>query len=238
MIDWLYSFEQQPLFAVCLAVAAYASAELLWPRTGRPALLNPVLLATASLAGVLLVLGISYDDYLRQARPIDEALALLIILLAVPLYRQFWLIRQSGLPMLATLVVGSIIAIATALVLPVIVGLGHDLVATIAPKSATTAVAVEVSERLGGFAGLTAVIVISTGIFGAAFGPSILELGGVRDDHAEGFALGVASHAIGTARAYQMSETAAAFATVGMILNALLTMGLSSFVFVLACDHW
>ena len=230
-MDWILSFERQPLFAVCLTVAAYASAEILWQRTGKPALLHPVLIATTVLAGILIGLGISYEDYLRQAQPIDEALALLIVLLAVPLCRQFSLIRKSGLPLVTALVVGSTVALGTALALPAVMGVGDDLVATIAPKSATTAVAVEVSERLGGIAGLTAVIVISTGMFGGAFGPLILELGGVRDDRAKGFALGVASHAIGTARAFQISETAGAFASVGMILNALLTMALAPVAF-------
>ena len=230
-MDWISPFERQPLFAVCLTVAAYASAEILWQRTGKPALLHPVLIATAVLAGILIVLGIAYEDYLRQAQPIDEALALLIVLLAVPLCRQFSLIRKSGLPLVTALVVGSTVALGTALALPAVMGVGDDLVATIAPKSATTAVAVKVSERLGGVAGLTAVIVISTGMFGGAFGPLILELGGVRDDRAKGFALGVASHAIGTARAFQISETAGAFASVGMILNALLTMALAPVAF-------
>lgn len=232
-MDWISSFERQPLFAVCLTVAAYASAEILWQRTGKPALLHPVLIATTVLAGILIVLGIAYEDYLRQAQPIDEALALLIVLLAVPLCRQFSLIRKSGLPLVTALVVGSTVALGTALALPAVMGVGDDLVATIAPKSATTAVAVKVSERLGGVAGLTAVIVISTGMFGGAFGPLILELGGVRDDRAKGFALGVASHAIGTARAFQISETAGAFASVGMILNALLTMALAPVAFAL-----
>jgi predicted murein hydrolase (TIGR00659 family) len=230
-MDWVSSFEGQPLFAVCITVAAYASAEILWQRTGKPALLNPVLIATTVLAGILLVLRISYEDYIRQAQPIDETLALLIVLLAVPFCRQYWLIRKSGIPLAIALIVGSTVALATALSLPAVVGVGHDLVATIAPKSVTTAVAVKVSERLGGVSGLTAVIVISTGIFGAAFGPLILELGGVRDDRAKGFALGVASHAIGTARAFQISETAGAFASVGMILNALLTIALAPAAF-------
>jgi predicted murein hydrolase (TIGR00659 family) len=219
--------QAQPLFAVCLTVAAYAAAELLWQRTGRPALLNPVLISTAILAGVLIILGISYDDYLLHAAPIDETLALLIVLLAVPLYRQFWLIRGSGGALVAALAVGSTVAIATALFLPALTSSDQEIVATIAPKSATAAVAVEVSESMGGVAGLTAVIVISTGIFGAAFGPLILRLGRIRDQRALGFALGVASHAIGTARAFQLSETAGAFASVGMILNALLTIALA-----------
>jgi putative effector of murein hydrolase len=68
--------------------------------------------------------------------------------------------------------------------------------------------------------------VISTGICGAMFGPAVLDALGVLDDRAKGFALGVASHAIGTARAFQISEVAGAFASLGMILNALLTIAL------------
>ena len=77
------------------------------------------------------------------------------------------------------------------------------------------------------------VIVISTGIFGAAFGPAILKLAGIEDERAAGFALGVASHAIGTARAFQISEVAGAFASLGMILNALLTIALVPLVLAL-----
>ena len=232
-MDWTWSLSQQPVFAVCLTLAAYALAEFLWQKSGRFALLNPVLIATTIVAAFLAFLGISYEEYLRQAQPIDETLGFLIVLLAIPLCRHFALIRKSGLPMIGALVVGSTVALASALLLPAVVESGNDLVATIAPKSATTAVAVEVAKRLGGVSSLTAVIVISTGIFGAAFGPLILDLGGVKDDRAKGFALGVASHAIGTARAFQISETAGVFASVGMILNALLTIALAPIAFAL-----
>lgn len=224
MSDWFALAERQPLFAVAVTVAAYAAAEALWQRTGRLAVLNPVLVATTALAALLLLLGISYEAYLRQAEPINETLSLLVILLAVPLCRQFWLIRKAGLPMGLALVIGSVVALASALALPVAFDAEKELLATIAPKSATAAVAVEITDRLGGIPGLTAVIVISTGIFGAAFGPPILRTAGVRDDRATGFALGVASHAIGTARAFQISDAAGAFASLGMILNGLLTI--------------
>ena len=233
MMEWISLFERQALFAVGLTVSAYAAAEMLWQRTGKPALLNPVLIATAIIAVILVALGISYDDYLRQAQPIDETLPLLIVLLAVPLSRQFTRIRECGFPMFLALFIESTVAVATALLSPAVASVGSDLIATIAPKSATAAVAVEVSDGLGGVAGLTAVIVISTGIFGNAFGPLILDLGGVKDDRAKGFALGVASHALGTARAFQISETAGAFASVGMILNALLTIALAPVAFAL-----
>ncbi len=227
MTDWLAVIERQPLAAVGLTVAAYALAETLWRRSGRAAPLNPVLVATVFVAAILLTLGVSYEAYIDQARPIDDALPLVIVLLAVPLCRQFTLIRAAGAPLVAALIFGSVVALVTALIFPAVAGESGELIATIAPKSATAAVAVEVAEGLGGVAGVTAVIVISTGVFGAAFGPALLDLGGVRDERARGFALGVASHAIGTARALQMSETAGAFASIGMILNGLLTIVLA-----------
>jgi predicted murein hydrolase (TIGR00659 family) len=225
-MEWVSLMARQPLFGVCLTVAAYAVAEWLWRRAGRPALLNPVLVATVVLGSALLLLDIPYAAYLAQAEPIDEMLALLVVLLAVPLCRQFPLIREAGQPVAVALVTGSVIAVATALLLPVMSGLDTALIATLAPKSTTTAVAVEVTEPLGGAPGQTAVIVIATGVFGAAFGPGILALAGVTDHRAVGFAMGVASHAIGTARAFQISDRAGAFASLGMILNALLTMAL------------
>ena len=224
MTDWITMFAARPLSAICMTVVAYACAEALWMRAGRHPLLNPVLIATSIVAGFLLLTGISYDAYLLQAQPINETLALLIILLAVPLARQFSTIRAAGMPMLAALLTGSVVAVSTALTLPIMADAEMSLIATLAPKSATAAVAVEIADRLGGVAGLTAVIVISTGIFGATFGPAILAAGGVRDHRALGFALGVASHAIGTARAFQISEQAGAFASVGMIVNAMLTI--------------
>jgi len=148
-------------------------------------------------------------------------------LLAVPLYRQVGLIRKSAGPIIGALLVGSFVAMISALALPIAIGDGQELLATIAPKSATAAVAVQISERLGGISGLTAVVVISTGITGAVLGPPTLNAVGVTDQRAKGFALGLAAHAIGTARAFQISETAGAFASIGMILNAVLTIVLA-----------
>lgn len=216
-----------PLFGLVLTVAAYLLAVALWTRAGKAALLHPVLVASALVVVVLVALGLSYQLYLQQAFLLNEGLGAVIVLLAVPLCRQFPAIRAAGAPIAVSLMAGSAVAIAGALALPAIAGGEAAVIATLAPKSATAAVAVEVSELLGGAPGLTAVIVISTGIFGAAFGPAILRTSGVHDPRAVGFALGLASHAIGTARAFQMCEVTGAFASLGMILNALLTIALA-----------
>jgi predicted murein hydrolase (TIGR00659 family) len=227
MTDWIASAQSHPLFGVAATIVAYAIATQTWRRFGAPAVLHPVLVASAFVVGMLLATGMPYQTYFSQALLLNETLGVVIVLLAVPLYRQAGLIRTSGGPVMLALVAGSVMALATTLALPVLKGVGSGLLATLAPKSATAAVAVAIAERLGGAPGLTAVVVISTGIFGAVFGPAILRSIGVVDDRAIGFALGVASHAIGTARAFQISEVAGAFSSLGMILNALLTIALA-----------
>ncbi|WP_024901783.1 LrgB family protein, partial [Robbsia andropogonis] len=96
-------------------------------------------------------------------------------------------------------------------------------VASLAPKSVTTPIAMAISEKIGGLPSLTAVLVIATGIIGAALGPTILRLVRVREHEAGGFAIGVAAHGIGTARAFQTSAEMGAFSGLGMGINGLFT---------------
>jgi putative effector of murein hydrolase len=215
-----------PLFGLALTIGVYLVAMRVYAALGRLPLLHPVLTSIAVVAAVIWLTGIGYARYFAQAAPLHSALGVLIVLLAVPLVRQSVLIRAAGLPLAVALLAGSSIAIATAVAPPIAVESAPALVASLAPKSATAAVAIGISERLGGIPGLTAMIAVLTGLSGAAFGPWLLATAGVRDDRAAGFALGVAAHAIGSARAFQISETAGAFASLGMILNAVLTVAL------------
>mgnify|MGYP000620845049 CR=1 FL=1 len=104
-----------------------------------------------------------------------------------------------------------------------LLGASAPTLASLAPKSVTTPIAMGIAERLGGLASLTAVFVILTGIFGAIFADGLLRRLGVKDEASIGFALGLASHGIGTARAFQLSEQTGAFAALAMGLNGLLT---------------
>jgi putative effector of murein hydrolase len=233
MSQIISQIQAQSTFGIMATIVAYCLATTAWRHFSEPALLHPVLVATALVGLVLTLTEMDYQTFFQQTFLLNECLGLVIILLAVPLYRQFGLIRAAGAPICCSLFVGSMVAISSALLLPWIWGTSSELMATLAPKSTTAAVAVEITARLGGATGLTAVIVISTGIFGAAFGPAILAGLGINDHRAMGFALGVASHAIGTARDFQLSDVAGAFASLGMILNALLTIILVPVVLVL-----
>jgi putative effector of murein hydrolase len=94
---------------------------------------------------------------------------------------------------------------------------------SLAPKSVTTPIAMGIAEKIGGHPSLAAVMVIVTGILGAMVAQTLYRWLNIRDDAVAGFSLGVAAHGIGTARAFQMSETMGAFAALGMGLNGLLT---------------
>jgi putative effector of murein hydrolase len=223
-----------PFAGIAATLAIYAAVWWLWRRLGEPALLHPILTAAALLGVGLMLGGIDYHAYFAQVAPMHHALAAVVVLLAVPLFRRLRMIRLAGVPLGVALLVGCLVAITTTVAAPLLAGAEPAVLATLAPKSVTTAVAVEISAALGGLTGITVVVVVATGIVGAAFGPWVLRLAGVDDHRAIGLALGVASHAIGTARAFQISETAGAFASIGMILNALLTMTVLPLVLLLA----
>jgi putative effector of murein hydrolase len=216
-----------PLFGLALTIGVYLVAMAIYDRLGQPPLLHPVLTSVATVAVVMLMAGMTYTLYFAQAAPLHNALGVLVVLLAVPLVRQLQRIREARLAIFGTLVAGSIVALITALSPLLAMGVAPDVVASLTPKSATAAVAVGIAERVGGVAGLAAMAAVLTGLFGAMIGPSLLSAIGVRDHRAVGFAIGIAAHAIGTARAFQISETAGAFATLGMILNAILTVALA-----------
>jgi putative effector of murein hydrolase len=125
--------------------------------------------------------------------------------------------------MACALVAGSVTALASAVMIARALGASPMIVASIAPKSVTAAVAMGISERLGGDAALTAVLVILTGILGAIVVTPLMNGMGITDKRARGFAAGLAAHGIGTARAFQVDPLAGTFAGIAMGLNALLT---------------
>ncbi len=219
---WVY-LSASPLFHLTLTLVAFQGAFWLFEKAGRNPILNPVLISVIVIVGVLISTGTSYPQYFEGAQFVHFLLGPATVSLAVPLYRQLAKVRQSALAIGISLLCGSLTAISTAVGMAWLLGGGPDILATLAPKSITAPVAMAVAEKIGGLPSLTAVVVIITGIFGAMFGTFILNAVGVKDWAARGFAMGTASHGIGTARALQVNEIAGAFAGLAMGLNALAT---------------
>ncbi|MHA6264132.1 LrgB family protein [Arenibacterium sp. CAU 1754] len=219
---WVY-LNASPLFHLTLTLVAFQAASWVFEKGGRNPLLNPVLGAVILVVAVLLVTKTDYATYFEGAQFVHFLLGPATVSLAVPLYRQWHRVRNSAFAIGASLLTGSLCAILTAAGTVWLAGGSETLIASIAPKSVTAPVAMAIAEQLGGLPSLTAVLVIVSGIFGAMFGPILLNLIGVKDWGARGLAIGTASHGIGTARALQVNETAGAFSGLAMGLNALAT---------------
>lgn len=219
---WSY-LSREPLLWLTATLLAYWVGDTAFRASGRRAWVNPVLIAVILLAAVLGLTGTHYSAYFEGAQFVHFMLGPATVALAVPLHANLGTVRRSALPILAALLAGSLTAIFTALSLAWALGAEAPVLAALAPKSATAPVAIGISERLGGAPTLTAVLVLLTGIIGAVAATPLLNALRVRDWRARGFAVGVAAHGIGTARAFQVHETAGAFAGIGMGLNAVLT---------------
>ncbi|MBT9384745.1 LrgB family protein [Pseudooceanicola sp. CBS1P-1] len=226
---WSY-LAQGPLLWLGLTLGIYILSDWVFMKSGRFPLCNPVLLSIIGLGILLVVTGTSYDTYFQGAQFVHFMLGPATVGLAVPLFANAQNIRKTALPMAVALLVGSTVAVTSALLVAEMLGIHGQVLISLAPKSATAPVAIGISERMGGLPTLTAALVLMTGIIGAIIAPQLLNVLGVRDWRARGFAVGVAAHGIGTARAFQAHERAGAFAGIGMGLNALLTSVLAPYV--------
>src|SRR5271166_5670409 len=139
-----------------------------------------------------------------------------VVLLAVPLFRQTLLIRASWRLIVGALAIGLPTGIVSAVGVAWLVGAHLETLLSLAPKSVTTGIAIGVSQAIGGVPALTAVFVILTGIIGAVCGPATVRLMGISDVRILGLAMGIGSHGIGTARAFQFGDVAGAFSSLGM----------------------
>lgn len=222
-----------PLFGVAITLAAFQLAYAAYEKT-RWVFLQPVLVSMIVVVGTLLLCGLSYNEYRDSAQLLTVMLGPATVALAVPLVRQLPRLRRAALPLGAALLAGSVTAIVSAVVVALLLGATPELAHTLGPKSATSPIAMAVSERLGGIPALTAALVIGTGIFGAVFGRYVFDALRIRSDAARGFALGLASHGIGTARAFQVSAEMGAFAGLAMGLNGALTALLAPWLVPLA----
>lgn len=222
---WVY-LAQQPLLWLAVTVSVFWAARWLYLKSGGVALLHPVLVSVAVIVGLLLATGTRYGQYFDGAQFIHFLLGPATVALAVPLIEQVHVLRRNWLPISAALLVGSLTGIFSTMGLCWLVGIDGQMMLSLLPRSITTPIAMGVSDEIGGSAELTVVFVVMTGVLGAAFGVQLLGRLARRDPVATGFALGVTSHGIGTARAFEHSAQAGAFAGLAMGLNGALTAAL------------
>lgn len=212
-----------PLFGIALTLGAYEIGRCAFRRGRGHPLLQPVLIAIALVVGTLLLTGVSYADYWRGASSVALLLGPATVALAVPLVRQFEQVRRAKWPILTAVTFGALAGVLSGVGFTMLLGGNVELARSMAPKSATTPVAIALAEQIGGVPALTAVLTILTGVLGAVVGPAVLSAARIRDPRVRGLALGASAHGIGTSSAFVEGPVTGSFAGLAMALTALAT---------------
>lgn len=230
---WVY-LSATPLFGLTATLVVYVLAQAVYVRCGQADWANPVLWSVVTLASLLTFTGIDYPTYFSGAQFIHFLLGPAVVALAWPLWERRAALRLHWRALLLAAVLGGAVASGSAMLLGWAVGLPHEVVLSLAPKSVTAPVAMGIADKIGGVPALAAVFAVVTGMVGALSGRTLFACLGIKDDAsgwmARGFSLGTAAHGIGAARALQVNADAGAYAGLALGVQVLLATLLIPFV--------
>ncbi len=215
---WVY-LAATPLFGLTLTLSAYIVADYVSARSGRRPIANPVLWSVLAIIAVLTATDTPYRRYFEGAQFVHFMLGTATVALAVPLARLWPELRARSATLLGALALGATTSIVVTLGAAWALGASPVILASLLPKSVTAPIAMGVAEKVGGSATLAVVFTMTTGIVGALIVSPLLNALGVRDWAARGYAIGLASHGIGTARAWSVHPRAGAYASLAMGLH-------------------
>ena len=210
-------------FGLMLSLGAY-SVGLLLKKKLKLAIFNPLLISAVLIIAVLSVAKIDYQSFNNGAKYISYLLTPATVALAIPLYKQFQLLKKNVAALIIGIASGVLSSFISITAMAMLFDFSHEEYVTFLPKSITTAIGIGISEELGGYVSITAASIIITGILGNVIAEFVFRIFRIRDSIAKGVALGTASHAIGTAKAMELGETEGAMSSLAIILAGILTV--------------
>lgn len=214
---------QSVYFGVVVTFIAYETGMLL-KKKFKLALMNPLLISSILIVGLLVAFDIDYETYDFGASLINYFLTPATVSLAIPLYRQLTVLKKYPAAVFGGIAAGVITAMVCIYLLSLGFGLNHQQYITLLPKSITTAIGMGVSEKMGGIVSLTVVSICITGIMGNVTAELILRLFRITDPIAKGIAIGTASHAVGTTKAMELGEVEGAMSSLAIVVAGIMTV--------------
>jgi len=207
-------------FTIIITVAIYFISRKIYLKT-QNALLTPLLLSTIAIIFILHYSGITFEQYKPGKDIMTFLLGPATVALALPLYLNRHILRASFVPILVGIVCGAVSTLTTAVLLAKVSGLDSLIVTSIAPKSITAPIAIEIAIITGGDPAIAVAFVVFTGTLGSMIGAGFLSLCKIDNPVARGLAMGVTAHGQGTATILQEGQTQGAMAGVAMALAAI-----------------
>ncbi len=170
---------------------------------------------------LLAIVRVDYEVYYAHAKPVfDRLLGYSTVLLAVPLASMDFRglpVKRLGAIVLMASVIGALLPMG----LSYLFMLNMDSILAFATRSVTTPVGLSIAQIIGAPLVMANLIIIVSGILGASV-CRVLFLR-IPDERAQGLALGLVAHAIGTVEAWSINPTAGRYAAFGLAINGLVT---------------
>lgn len=225
----LNQFTSQPIFGFTLCVISYFIGVKIKSRFNYP-IVNPLIVAALICIAVLLAFGIPLENFKNGANTVAMFLAPATAALALSMYRQLEVIKKNLVPISVGCAVGSAVAVVSIVLLCKAFGLTVEVTASLIPKSITTAIASDLSAKLGGIPSITVAAVLVTGVFGAIMSPYFIRWSRLNNSVAAGLAIGASCHALGTTKAIELGEVEGSLSGIAVGLCGLITVFLSLFI--------
>lgn len=212
-----------PLVWLIITIGAFKIGIIIYEKFNKNTFLQPIIVSYFMIMTLIFLTNTSYERYFESVQIIHFFLGTATVALALPLYKNLKYIKELILPIILTLIVAGTFSIVFTLLLLWLFDAQLSTILSMTTKSVTAPIAIITSEQIGAMPSLAVGFIIITGILGALFGNMIFKVLKIKHDSSKGFALGLVSHAIGTARAIEISEKAGAFSALAMGLVGVLT---------------
>lgn len=223
-------FTETVYWGVLVSVGTYILCDKI-QRKKRLVFLNPLLFSTIFTIIFLTLCKIDYEDYYAKSDYLYYLLSPATICLAIPLYEQINVLKKNIKAVLLGIMSGVLASMGSVLAFSIMFGFSHTMYVTLIPKSITAAIAMSVSEEMGGISSLTVPIVIMTGITGHMIAEKVCKVFNITEPLAKGIAIGSSSHAMGTTKAIEMGEIEGAMSSLSIAVAGVITV-ICSFIFV------
>lgn len=212
----LSSVWQSPYLGLVLTLMSFQLGLWLYRKSTHQPFLHPVMVSVVTVCIVVLFTNLSFERYIESAHILSQFLGPVIVALAIPLYENLKALKQYWLPFVVSNVVGGGITILIAIGILSVMGGSDVSMNSMWTKSITTAFALQIAPEINGLAALAAAIIMVTGILGAIMAPPLFRLFNITAAPAQGCALGVCAHAVGTSKALELGSEQGAFAALSM----------------------
>lgn len=220
LIQYLQS---TPLIWLILTLLSYKIGIIVYEKSNKHTLLQPIVSSYVILISAVLFTNTSFEEYFTSVHLIHFLLGVATVSLALPLYNNLKHIKRLFVPIILTLIIGSIFSVIIAISILYILGASEQTILSVTTKSITAPIAIITSEQIGAIPSLAIAFILITGIVGALFGSLVFKFMKIKHETSKGFALGLVSHGIGTGRAVEIGEKAGAFSSLAMGLCGVFT---------------